>query len=68
MTMTSPFLIVPSRIFSSACFLGIEHARRAGELQAFLAGDFGHGAFGREVAVQDDEMAVLLDRIVEAAG
>ncbi len=47
-------------------FLGIEDAGAAGELFAFLAGDFADAAHGREVAVEDDEMARRLDRVVEA--
>ncbi len=39
--------------------------RLAGEAQAFLAGNFRDRAFGGEVAVEDDEVAVLLDRLVE---
>ena len=68
MTMTSPFhdRAVEDRLQRG--FLGIEHARLAGEAQAFLAGDFRHGAFGREIAAQDDEVAVLFDRVVETAG
>jgi hypothetical protein len=49
--------------FFSACFLGIEDAGDALETQAFLAGDFGHGAARGEVAVEDDEVAVLFDGI-----
>ena len=38
-------------------FLALENARGAGEAEAFLAGDFGDGALGRQVAAQDDEVA-----------
>src|SRR5688572_20837447 len=41
----------------------VENSRAASEPQAFLAGDFRHRPFGREVAVHHDEMAVLLDRL-----
>ena len=44
-------------------FFGIEHFGLAGETQAFLAGDFGDRAFGGQIAVQHDQMAVFLDRI-----
>ena len=50
--------------FSSA----FEHDGFAVEAQAFLAGDFRDRAFGREVAVEDDEVAVLFDRIDRAGG
>src|SRR5690606_41845015 len=39
-----------------ALFLGVEHARRAGEAQAFLAGDLGDRALRGEVAVEDAEV------------
>ena len=45
----------------------LEHDGFAFEAQAFLAGDFADRAFGAEVAVEDDEVAVLLDRVVERA-
>ena len=41
----------------------IEDARRPVNRRPFLAGDLGHRAVGREVAVQDHQMAVGLDRI-----
>src|SRR5687767_7748193 len=43
----------------------IKNSRGAAETQTFLAGDLRHRAFGREVAMHDDEMAVFLDRIAE---
>ena len=49
-------------------FFGVEHACGAGEVQAFLAGDLRDRAVGREVAVQDHEVAVGLDRIRRADG
>ena len=47
--------------------LGLEHDGLAGEALAFLAGNFCDRAVGGEVAVEDDEVAVLFDRVVEAA-
>src|SRR6185295_2249681 len=47
--------------------LGIEHARSARETQAFSARDLSHGALRREVATQDCEMALRLDRVRERA-
>ena len=46
-------------------FLGIKRTRSAGKAQAFLAGDLSHGAFGGEVAVEHNEVAVFLDRFLE---
>ncbi len=46
--------------------LGLENAGRAGEAHAFLAGDFRDRALGREIAAQDDQMAVLFDRVAKA--
>src|SRR5580700_10625377 len=40
--------------------LALEHPRPAFEALALLAGDLGDGAFGREVAVEDDQMTILL--------
>ena len=42
---------------------GFERDRFAGEREAFLAGNFCDGAFGREVAVENAEVAVGFDRI-----
>ena len=47
--------------------LALEDDGLAAEAVAFLAADLGDGAAGGEVAVEDDEVAVLLDRIVERA-
>src|SRR6185503_5068828 len=46
-------------------FFGVEHARGAGEAHAFFAGDFRDGAFGGEVAVEHDEVAVFFNRVAE---
>ncbi len=46
--------------------LGFKHNGLAAEAQAFLAGNLGHRAFAGEIAAQDDQMAVLFDRIIEA--
>ena len=43
--------------------LAVEHPRAPGEPQAFLAGDLGHRAFRRQVAVQHDQVALGLDRV-----
>ena len=48
-------------------FLGMEHARRTRETQAFLAGDLRHRTLGCQVAAQDHQVAVALDRVVEGA-
>jgi hypothetical protein len=43
-----------------ACMGGllvVEHARRAGDDGVLQAGDLGHAAFGRQVALQDGEVA-----------
>ena len=53
--------------FFQRLLLGIVDARAALEAKAFLARDFGHGAFRGQVAAEDDEMAVLLDGIGERA-
>src|SRR5262245_48168360 len=45
--------------------LRVEHARAARERQAFFSSDFRHRAFRREIAVEDYQMAVLLDRTSE---
>ena len=45
--------------------LTIVYARRPREAQAFLAGDLGHRAAGREVAAQNLDMATWLDRPFE---
>ena len=46
--------------------LGFKHDGLAFEVQPFLAGNFCDRAVAGEVAAQDDQMAVLLDRIIEA--
>jgi len=46
-------------------FLGVEDAGAAGELQTFLAGDFGHGPLDGQVAAQNDEVAVLFNGLVQ---
>ena len=43
--------------------LGFEHDGFAREARSLLAGDLGHGAPRREVAVEDPQVAVGLDRI-----
>jgi hypothetical protein len=48
-------------------FFGSKHDGAAGEAQAFLAGDLSRPRPRGEVAAQDDEVAVFLDRVVEAA-
>ena len=44
-------------------FLAVEHARRTGVRRLRVARHLDHRAFGREIALQDDEAAGLLDRI-----
>jgi len=46
--------------------LGFKHDGLALEVQSFLAGNLRDRALAGEVATQDDQMAVFLDRIVEA--
>ena len=46
-------------------FFAVVDPCRAFKAQAFLAGDLGHGTGGREIAVQDHQVRVLLDRLVE---
>ena len=46
-------------------FFRVEDPGCAAEFFAFFAGNFRHGPAGCEVAVEDDEMAVFLDRIFE---
>ena len=58
-TTTSPGLISPDRIASQTTLLRIEDARRAGDPRALDARDFRHRAFGRQVAAQDGEVALL---------
>ena len=53
-------------IARSAGCSSVEYARAAFEARAFLAGDLRHGALGREVAVQDGEVAVGFDRIASS--
>ena len=65
--MTSPCPNAAGKNFGHGGFFGIEHAGAAGELKAFLAADFADGAGGGEVAVKDDEVAVLFDRVIEGA-
>src|SRR2546425_11645683 len=48
-------------------FLRLEDDGLAGKVEPLLAGDFGHGACGRKVAVKHDEVAVFFDWVVEAA-
>ena len=43
--------------------LGLEHTRGAHLLQALVAGELDHAAFGREVPAQDREPAGGLDRV-----
>ena len=45
--------------------LAVEYPRAAREAQTLLAADLRDGAFGREVAVEHDEVALGLDRVVE---
>ena len=45
----------------------LEHDGFAFETQTFLAGDLADCASGSEVAVEDDEVTVLFDRVVERA-
>ena len=47
-------------------FLALEHDGFAFKPQTFLAGNFRDRAFAGEVAAQDDEMAVFLNRIIKA--
>jgi len=61
-----PFLTVPLRNGLHAFFFALEHDGFAFKAQAFLAGDFSDRAFGGEVAVEDDEVAVLFDRFDRA--
>src|SRR5947208_13744568 len=43
--------------------LALEHTRPSGEALTFLAGDLRHRALGRDVAVEDHEVTVLLQRV-----
>ncbi len=45
--------------------LAVEDARRAAMLQALVTGDLHDAAVGREVALQDDEAARRLQRLVD---
>ena len=65
MTTTSPAFTLPLRIPSESLFFGIEHARPALEAQALLACNFCNRALGREISVQDHQVAVFLDRIAQ---
>ena len=65
MTMTSPFPTLPSRIACKPASSPSKTRALPVKLQAFLAGDFRDRAVGREVAVKDDEVAVLFDRVRE---
>ncbi len=47
--------------------LGVEHARRTGDRRILEAGDLGHAAFGREIALEDREVALRVHRLVERA-
>ena len=47
--------------------LRLEHARVPGKAQPFLARNFRHCAGRRQVAVKHDQVAVLLDRVVQRA-
>src|SRR5579862_4658493 len=49
--------------FRQRQFLRLEHARRSAEAQPFLARDLRDCAGGRQVAVEDDEVALRLDRL-----
>ena len=44
-----------------AVFLGIEHASRALENEAFFAGELGHGTLGSQVSVEDLRVTGLLN-------
>ena len=46
-------------------FFGIENARWPAMAQAFVTADFRHASFGRKIAVQDDQAASLLQRLVQ---
>ena len=43
--------------------LAVEDARRPAEGQALLAGDLGYRPFGSNIAIENNQMAVFLDRI-----
>ena len=53
-----PAFTRPSRIASSAASSLSNTIALPLKCEAFLAGDFGHGAFGREIAVEDAQVAV----------
>ena len=62
-TTTSPGAHRAGQDRLRGAFLAVEHARAARRsVQPFLAGDLGHRALGREVPVEDDQVAVLLQR------
>ena len=67
MTTTCPFFTRPRRMASSAASSRSKTSALPREPLPFLAADLRDGAVGREVAVQDDQVAVLFDRIVESA-
>ncbi len=48
-------------------FFGLEDNGFAFEFEAFLAADLADGAFGAEVAFEDDEVAVFLERVARGA-
>ena len=48
-------------------FLGLEDDGFAFELEAFLAADLADGSVGAEVTFEDDEVAVLLERVARGA-
>ena len=62
-TTTSPGWIVLRHHGGEGVLLALEHARRAAVLGAVVAGELHDAALGREVAAQDREAAVRLDRV-----
>ena len=67
MTTMSPASILPGLDRGEAVLLALEHPRRAGLALALGAGELDDGALGREVAAQDREPALGLERIGERA-
>src|SRR5262249_22172901 len=51
--------------FFESSFFGVEYASLASEAKAFFAGNFGDGTFGSEIAIENDEVAVLFYGLIE---
>ena len=67
MTTTSPAFTLPARMAAVARSSPSNTRAVPGERETFLAGDLGHRTLGREVAVQNNQMTVLLHRMRRTA-